>query len=244
MNADNEVKLSDTQPTKSMAMTRRQLLKMVLTRFGIGVIALCAIFFIPAGTLRYWQAWLWLGVVLIPLLAVGTYLFLKDPALLERRMHTRETEKPQKLMVKLSLIWFVLAFLIPGLDRRFHWSRVPTEIVWASALLVFIGYLMVVLVLRENSYASRVVEVMEGQKLIDTGPYAVVRHPMYLGSMILYAFTPLALGSYWAVLPMWLFILILVILRIPNEEEVLKRDLPGYEEYMQKVRYRLLPGIW
>lgn len=237
-------KTSEAQPTTSMRMTRKQLLKTVVTRFGIGMIALGAILFIPAGTLRYWQAWLWLGVVLIPLLVVGTYLFLKDPALLERRMHTRETEKPQKLMVRLSLIWFVLAFLIPGLDRRFHWSRVPEGIVWASALLVFIGYLMVVMVLRENSYASRVVEVAEGQKVIETGPYAVVRHPMYLGSMILYAFTPLALGSYWAVLPMWLFIVILVVLRIPNEEEVLKRELPGYEEYMQKVKYRLLPGIW
>ena len=98
--------------------------------------------------------------------------------------------------------------------------------------------------MRENSYASRVVEVTEGQKVIDTGPYAVVRHPMYLGTIVLYAFTPLALGSYWAVLPMWLIIPIITILRIPNEEEVLKRDLPGYEEYMQKVKYRLLPGVW
>jgi protein-S-isoprenylcysteine O-methyltransferase Ste14 len=200
--------------------------------------------FIPAGTFRFWQAWLWLGVLIIPLLAVGTYLYLKDPALLERRMHTRETEKPQTLMIKLSLIWFLLAFLIPGLDRRFHWSRVPTEIVWASALLVFIGYLMVVMVLRENSYASRVVEVTEGQKVIDTGPYAVVRHPMYLGTLVLYAFSPLALGSYWALLAMWLIIPIITILRIPNEEEVLKRELPGYEEYMQRVKYRLLPGVW
>lgn len=225
-------------------MARRQLLTTALTRLLLGVGALGAMLFIPAGTLRYWQAWLWLGVLIIPLLAVGTYLYLRDPALLERRMHTRETEKPQTLMIKLSLIWFLLAFLIPGLDRRFHWSRVPTEIVWASALLVFIGYLMIVMVLRENSYASRVVEVMEGQKVIDTGPYAVVRHPMYLGSIVLYAFTPLALGSYWAVLPMWLIIPILTILRIPNEEEVLKRELPGYEEYMQRVKYRLLPGVW
>jgi protein-S-isoprenylcysteine O-methyltransferase Ste14 len=213
-------------------------------RLLLGVAALGAMLFIPAGTFRFWQAWLWLGVLIIPLLAVGTYLYFKDPSLLERRMHTRETEKPQTLMIKLSLIWFLLAFLIPGLDRRFHWSRVPTEIVWASALLVFIGYLMIVMVLRENSYASRVVEVTEGQKVIDTGPYAVVRHPMYLGSIVLYAFTPLALGSYWALLAMWLIIPIITILRIPNEEEVLKRELPGYEEYMQRVKYRLLPGVW
>jgi protein-S-isoprenylcysteine O-methyltransferase Ste14 len=225
-------------------MPRKQLLKTAMTRLLLGVAALGAMLFIPAGTFRYWQAWLWLGVLIIPLLAVGTYLYFKDPALLERRMHTRETEKPQSLMIKLSLIWFLLAFLIPGLDRRFHWSRVPAEIVWASAFLVFIGYVMIVMVFRENSYASRVVEVTQGQKVIDTGPYAVVRHPMYLGAIILYAFTPLALGSYWAVLPMWLIIPIITILPIPNEEEVLKRELPGYEEYMQKVKYRLVPGVW
>ena len=236
--------MSDTQPTRAVRMTRKQLLQTVLIRFGLGVIGLGAMLFIPAGTFRYWQAWLWLGVLLIPLLFVGTYMFLKDPDLLERRMHTRETEKPQTLMIKLSLIWFAVAFIIPGLDRRFHWSRVPAEVVWASALLVFIGYMMIIMVFRENSYASRVVEVVEGQKVIDTGPYAVVRHPMYLGSIVLYAFTPLALGSYWALLPMWLIIPILTLLRIPNEEEVLKRELPGYEEYMQKVKYRLLPGVW
>jgi protein-S-isoprenylcysteine O-methyltransferase Ste14 len=236
--------MAETQGTIQTTMTRNQLLRTALTRLLLGVAALGALLFVPAGTFRYWQAWLWLGVLIIPLLAVGTYLFLKDPALLERRMHTRESEKPQTLMVKLSVIWFLLAFLIPGLDRRFHWSRVPPEIVWASALLVFIGYLMIVMVLRENSYASRVVEVAEGQKVIDTGPYAVVRHPMYLGTLVLYAFSPLALGSYWAVLPMWLIIPIITILRIPNEEEVLKRELPGYEEYMQRVKYRLVPGIW
>jgi len=225
-------------------MTRARLVKLVLVRVLIAVGALLALLFIPAGTTRYWQAWAWLAVVVIPMLFVGTYLFFKDPGLLERRMRTRETEKPQTLMIKLSLFWFLAAFIIPGLDRRFGWSRVPTEVVWASLLLVFIGYIMIILVFRENSYASRVVEVTEGQKVIDTGPYAVVRHPMYLGSMVLYGFTPLALGSYWAVLPMWVFIPILMFLRIPNEEEVLKRELPGYAEYMQKVKHRILPGVW
>jgi protein-S-isoprenylcysteine O-methyltransferase Ste14 len=226
------------------AMTRGQLVRLVLVRLLIAVAALLAILFIPAGTIRYWQAWAWLGVLIIPMLMVGTYLLFKDPELLERRMHTREREQTQSLMVRLSLIWFLLAFLIPGLDRRFGWSRVPTEVVVASLVLVFLGYCMIIMVLRENSYASRVVEVEKGQTVIDTGPYAVVRHPMYLATMILYAFTPTALGSYWALLPMWLIIPILTVLRIPNEEEVLKRDLPGYEEYMQKVKYRILPGVW
>lgn len=225
-------------------LSRAQLLKTVFLRFGLGLVALAAIFFIPAGTLSYWQAWAWMGVLIIPMFGILIYLMRNDPALLERRMRTRETEKPQTLMVKLSLLWFGLAYLIPGLDRRFGWSHVPVWLVAISLLLVLAGYLYIFVVFRENSYASRVVEVSKGQKVIDTGPYAFVRHPMYLGSVILYAFSPLALGSFVAVLPMWLIIPILTILRIPNEEEVLKRELPGYAEYMQKVKYRLFPGIW
>jgi len=225
-------------------MPRAQLLKLVATRFLLGFAGLAAMFFIPAGTLRYWQAWVWWAVLIIPMLGVLVYLLRKDPALLERRMRMREREKEQSLMIKLSWIWFAVSFLIPGLDHRFGWSRVPTEIVIASDVLVFLGYCMFIMVLRENSYASRVVEVEKGQKVIDTGPYALVRHPLYLSAIILYAFTPLALGSYWALLPIWLIIPLLTIMRIPNEEQVLRRDLPGYEEYMQKVKYRVLPGVW
>ena len=225
-------------------LSRPQLLKTVFLRFGLGLVALGAIFFIPAGTVNYWQAWAWMGVLIIPMFGILIYLMRNDPALLERRMRTRETEKPQTLMVKLSLLWFGVTFLIPGLDRRFGWSHVPVWLEVLSLLMVLAGYLCIFVVFRENSYASRVVEVSKGQTVIDTGPYAFVRHPMYLASIILYAFTPLALGSYWAVLPMWLIIPILTILRIPNEEEVLKRELPGYTAYMQKVKYRLFPGLW
>lgn len=226
------------------SMSRAELMKVVGIRFGLAFAVLGAMFFIPAGTLRYWQAWAWLGVLLVPMLGILVYLIQKDPALLERRMRTREREKAQTLMVKVALAWFVLGFLIPGLDRRFHWSHVPTEIVIASDALVLLGYIMIIMVFRENSYASRVVEVEQGQKVIDTGPYAVVRHPMYLGSLVLYAFTPLALGSYWAMLPMWMIIPIIIFMRIPNEEQVLLRELPGYEDYMQRVKHRLVPGVW
>lgn len=225
-------------------LSRQELLRLVLLRFGLGFLCLAAIFFIPAGTLKYWEAWAWLAALIIPMFGILVYLMRNDPALLERRMHTRETEKPQTLMLKLSLIVFGVAFLIPGLDKRFGWSNVPVWLVLVSLLLVELGYLYIMRVFRENSYASRVIEVTQGQKVIDTGPYAFVRHPMYLGSIVLYAATPLALGSYWALLVMWLMIPILTILRIPNEEEVLKRELPGYVEYTQKVRYRLIPGIW
>ena len=226
------------------SMPRAQLLKLVLSRFALGFVGLAAMFFLPAGTFRYWQAWVWLGVVIVPMLGVLVYLLRRDPGLLERRMRTREREKKQSLMVKLSLIWFGIAYLIPGLDRRFGWSHVPVGLVIAADVLVLLGYLLCIMVLRENSYASRVVEVEKGQKVIDTGPYAVVRHPFYVGSIILYLFTPLALGSYWAVIPIPLIILILLLLRIPNEEQVLLRELPGYAGYMQKVKYRLLPGVW
>ena len=236
--------MTEEKAAEGTTMTRGQLARLALVRVALALLALGAILFIPAGTFRFWHAWLWLAVLVIPMLAAVTFILFKDPALLERRMHTREREKPQSLLVKVALIWYVLSFIIPGLDFRFGWSSVPTVVVIAAAFLVFVGYVMILMVFRENSYASRVVEVAEKQVVIDTGPYAVVRHPMYLASIVLYAFTPLALGSYWAVLPMWLYIPIITILRIPNEEQVLRRELPGYEEYMQKVKYRLLPGVW
>jgi protein-S-isoprenylcysteine O-methyltransferase Ste14 len=225
-------------------MPRSQLLKLVAVRFSLGIAGLAAMFFIPAGTIRYWQAWVWLAILILPMLVMLVYMIRKDPALLERRMRLREPDKIQGLWIRLSWVWFAITFLIPGLDRRFGWSRVPTDIVIVSDVLVFLGYFMFMLVMRENSFASRVVEVEREQKVIDTGPYAVIRHPLYLSSIILYAFTPMALGSYWALPPMLLIIPLLTIMRIPNEEQVLQRDLPGYTEYMQKVKFRLIPGVW
>lgn len=220
-----------------------ELLRKVIVRFGLSIIVLFAIFFIPAGTFAYWQAWIYLVVLLCPFVFVLIYLFKNAPDLLERRMHVREREKEQNIIVKSSYLFFLLAFLLPGFDFRFGWSHIPAALVIAADVLVFAGYMFVFLVFRENQYASRVIEVEEEQQVISTGPYALVRHPMYLGSVVMYLVSPIALGSYWAFIPA-LFILPILILRLLNEEKVLERDLKGYKEYMAKVKYHLFPGIW
>jgi protein-S-isoprenylcysteine O-methyltransferase Ste14 len=155
----------------------------------------------------------------------------------------REKEARQRRILSASAIPFLLAFLLPGFDHRFGWSDVPVPVILAADALVLVGYVFVILVFRENRYASRVVEVETGQQVISTGPYSVVRHPMYLGTLLMYLLSPIALGSYWAALFALPLIWVLVA-RMRNEEEVLLRDLPGYADYLQRVRYRLIPGVW
>ena len=224
-------------------LSRGALVRTVLVRFGGAFFVLCAMFFLPAGTLAYWEAWAWMGVLFVPMAGVLVYLVRKDPALLERRMRTREPEKEQSLLIKLSLLWFVLTFLLPGFDRRFGWSDVPFWVVIVADVLVLLSYCLFIVVVRENTYASRVVEVERGQEVISSGPYSVVRHPMYLGVLVMYVCTPLALGSSWALIPAVLIIPV-IIARIRNEEKVLQRDLPGYSQYMQTTRFRVVPGVW
>ena len=173
----------------------------------------------------------------------GTYLLTHEPDLIERRLRWREKESQQRRIIAISLIPFLLAYLLPGLDHRFGWSDVPSAVVLGADALVLLGYLLIVLVFRENRYASRSVEVVEGQEVIVTGPYAVVRHPMYVGTLLMYLLSPVALGSYWAAL-FALPLLWVIRARIRNEEEVLLRDLPGYGAYMERVRYRLIPRLW
>ncbi len=201
------------------------------------------LFFVPAGTLDYWEAWVYCAVLLIPFLVVLTYLLIYDPELLARRMRTREKESEQKRIISASGILFLVGFLIPGFDHRFGWSDVPVWEALAADVLVILGYALVFLVFLWNPFASRVVEVEPGQRVISTGPYALVRHPMYLGTSIMWLATPIALGSYWA-LPVFLILPLVLVCRIRNEEEVLLRELPGYREYTLTVRYRLIPGIW
>lgn len=200
-------------------------------------------FFVPAGTLDYPQAWALIGTILFPAIFVMLYFLKYDPEFLERRLKTKEKEAGQKLIVKAGAIILLIAFLLPGLDRRFGWSQIPIEVSLAADLIVFLSYIMVFQVFRENSYAGRTVEVEKGQKVISTGLYSIVRHPMYLGTLIMYLAVPIALGSYVA-LPIFALYIPVLVFRILNEEEVLRKELPGYKEYCQKTRYRLIPFIW
>jgi protein-S-isoprenylcysteine O-methyltransferase Ste14 len=199
------------------------------------------VLFLPAGSFQYWEAWIfWAGFSALTLF-IAVYFSKKSPELLSRRMKHKEKETKIKPPAVLNLCF--LCYVIPGLDFRFHWSAVPVWLVIASDIAVFLGYLFIIRVFMENSYASTVIQVEENQQVIATGPYAVVRHPMYLGLILMMLFTPLALGSYWAVIPA-LLIVPMNVYRIRGEEEVLLRGLPGYRDYCLKTRYRLITFIW
>ena len=222
---------------------RAHLLGQVAVRLLAGIPVLMLLLFLPAGTWNYWQAWVYLAVLFTPMLFALVYMLKYEPDLLERRMRAREKESTQRGIIAVSLVYFLVVFMLPGFDQRFGWSNVPTVVVMAADIIVLLGYGIVLLVFRENRYASRVVEVEREQSVISSGPYSIVRHPMYVGMLLMYIFSPLALGSWWAFLPALLMIPILAA-RIRNEEQVLARDLPGYTAYMQQVKYRLLPGVW
>ncbi len=224
-------------------LERKQLICKMCVRAVMALLVLGALFFGTAGTLAYWQAWLYLAILFIPMTFVLVYLLKHDPELLARRMRSREKEREQRRIVHLSWIFFIAAFVLPGLDRRWDWSQVPWVLAVVCAALVLLGYGMIAGVMRANTFLSRTVEVDQGQKVISTGPYAIVRHPMYSGVILFYLASPLALGSWWALIPAALIVPLLVA-RIHNEEAVLVRDLPGYAEYRLKVKYRLLPGVW
>jgi protein-S-isoprenylcysteine O-methyltransferase Ste14 len=222
---------------------RRSLARKAVLAAAAGLVMLMLLLFPPAGTLAYWEAWVWLAILYVPMIMVGTYLIRRDPALLARRLRAREKAAEQRRLIGLSYVWFLAMFVLPGLDRRWGWSHVPVAVVVAADLLVLVGYGVFARVLRENSYLSRTVEVDADQRVITTGPYAIVRHPMYVGILLLYLATPIALGSYWAViacLPM----VAIIVARTLSEERILTEQLAGYADYMQRTRYRLIPGIW
>ena len=212
------------------------------------MIVLAAVLFVPAGSFRFWQGWAYMAVILVPTLASSIYFYRHDPALMERRMQTEEKVGEQKLIRKLGKLIFFAAFAVPGLDYRFGWSRLsslkmPLWLIITAEAGVLAGYLFTLWVMKTNTFASSIIEVQAEQRVISSGPYAMVRHPMYFGSLAMLLSTPLALGSYWA-LPVFLLMLPVLVFRILNEEKVLCHELPGYPEYCQHTRYRLIPFVW
>lgn len=212
-------------------------------RFVAGLVVLSALLFVPAGTLDWWQAWLYLASLFLPMAMVFMFLLRRDPALLERRLRSGEKERDQSLVVRLGSVFYLLAFVLPGLDRRMGWSHVDPAISWVAAGAFVTAYGLFVLVLRENSFASRVVEVDASQTVITTGPYAVVRHPMYTAILGMMLVTPVVLGSWWSAL-IGLPLVGVFVIRIHGEERVLSGQLPGYRDYLRQTKYRLVPGIW
>ena len=202
--------------------------------------------FVPAGTLDYWQAWVYLFVFSGSCVIVTLYFLKHVTELIKRRVKagpTAEKEKTQKVIQSLANVAFILGVLLPGLDHRFQWSQVPLSLVLAGDVFVLLGLIAVFFVFKENTYTSAIVEVDQGQKVISTGPYRLVRHPMYAGALVMFLFTPVALGSFWAVLGTFPLI-VLIIFRLLDEEKFLAEHLSGYKEYCNTTRYRLIPRIW
>jgi protein-S-isoprenylcysteine O-methyltransferase Ste14 len=222
----------------------KALKKQVIFRFGLAVLLIPIVLFALAGTIHYWQGWLYLAVLFIPMLVAVVYFLRTDPELLERRMKYKEKEHEQKTIILLGTAVLVAGFLAIAIDLRMHGlGQGSTAIILLASAGVFLGYCLILWVFKENSYASRTIEVVEGQKVVTTGPYSIIRHPMYLGTLVMYLLTPIALGSWWAASIFFLYIPIIVS-RILNEEKIPLRDLPGYREYCQERNYRLLPLIW
>lgn len=224
-------------------MEKKELVRAAIARFAGGAVVLGAMFFGPAGTFSYWEAWVFLATLFVPMTFVVLYFLRHDPALLERRLKAKEERARQKSITGLVSVVWLAAFLIPGLDHRYGWSTVPPFLVVLSDFLVLAGYFIFFLTLRENRFASRVIRVEEGQTVITTGPYALVRHPMYSGVSLMLVFAPLALGSWWAMVPT-LTTPVFLALRIKDEEEALLEELPGYREYTKQTVWRLIPRVW
>ena len=219
------------------------LLKQALVKFILGVIVLGVLIFVPAGSLRYWQGWLLMGILFVPMFIAGLVMMAKNPDLLRKRLNAKEKEAEQKVVVLTSASLFLAAFVVAGLNWRLKIWMLPDWAVWVSAVIFLISYLLYAEVLRENTYLSRTIEVQENQKVVDTGLYGVVRHPMYMATTILFLAMPLVLASPISFLIMLGYIPVIV-KRICNEEAVLEEGLEGYKEYKQKVKYRMIPLIW
>lgn len=222
---------------------KKSLLLQALTKFLLGVVILGVLIFLSVGSFRFWNGWLLMGVLFVPMFVAGLILLAKNPQLLAKRLNAKEEQQEQKMVVALSGILFVAVFVLAGLNWRFRWCILPNWVVWIATVLFLLSYILYAEVLRENTYLSRTIEVQENQKVIDTGLYGIVRHPMYMATTLLFLSMPLVLGSLVSFFVMLLY-LPLIVKRIRNEERVLEMGLEGYKEYKKKVIYRMIPFIW
>ena len=219
------------------------LLSQAIIKYISGILIVGLLLFVPAGTIAYWNAWILMILLFIPMLIGGLVMASNDPDLLRKRLNAKEKEKEQKHVVVISALMFISGFIIAGLNYRFGWIRLSEWVIVVASAIFTIGYMLYAEVIRENEFLSRTIEVQENQNVVDTGLYGVVRHPMYFSTLLLFLSIPLVLGSIQAFI-IFLIYPFLIVKRIKNEEQVLEKDLPGYTEYKKKIKYRLIPFIW
>jgi len=220
-----------------------KLLTNALTKFVCGLLLVGVLIFLPAGTLRYCKGWLFIGLLFVPMLIAGFVMFCKSPEFLAKRLDAKEKQATQKGVVAFSGLMFIAGFVVAGLDFRFAWSAMPAWVVTAASVLFLVAYGLYAEVMRENAYLSRTVKVEEGQRVVDTGLYGIVRHPMYAVTILLFLMIPLVLGSWYALIA-FAFYPAIILVRLKDEEALLTKELPGYEAYKQKVKYRIIPFVW
>lgn len=220
-----------------------KLLLNAIVKFICGLLLVGLLLFLPAGSFDYIGAWLFIGLLFIPILILGTVLFIKAPDLLKKRLDGKEEESTQKGVVAFSAIIFLAGFIIAGLDFRFNWTHIPKTITAIACVLFLFSYILYAEVMRENAFLSRTIEVQENQQVVSSGLYGVIRHPMYAATVLMFLMLPLILDSFVAFL-IFLFYPIIIAVRIKNEEKILTEQLNGYVEYKQKVKYKLIPFIW
>lgn len=221
----------------------KSLFALALKKFLAGFLLMALLLFLPAGTLRWRQGWLLMGILFLPMFAAGLVMLRRSPGLLEKRLNAREEQGEQRRVILLSGVMFLAAFIVAGLNYRFRWAVLPEAVSWAAAGAFLLGYLLYAEVLRENAWLSRTVEVQAGQKVVDTGLYGVVRHPMYMSTLLLFLAMPLVLGSAISFVIMLAYIPIIA-RRIRNEERVLEQGLQGYADYRRRVRWKVIPRVW
>ena len=220
-----------------------KLLMEALVKFSCGLLMVALLIFLPAGTLAYGGGWLLVGLLFGPMFIAGLVMLRKAPDFLKKRLDGKEKQATQKGVVALSGLMFIAGFVVAGLDYRFDWSNMPVPVTVVASVLFLAAYVLYAEVMRENAYLSRTIKVEEGQKVVDTGLYGIVRHPMYMATLLLFIMIPIVLGSWYALIP-FAFYPAIIIARLKDEEELLTKELPGYAEYKQKVKYRILPFIW